>query len=195
MKRSIQISALLVVALAIILLAVVAQSAPAAPSYPPVKQTFEASGTQTRSAAQAQPLPPPRTLTPLANAPTLAPVPRAIAGNGWIVDDFTPPFPAMSHVIRNLWYTENGTQRTLVYAGALRDEPSLAANASHSVVIVQIENAVTGQPIRANTILAPTAAGALRIVNAVGARLVLQADNGATFYFDVSAEKFVATLN
>jgi hypothetical protein len=159
---------------------------------PPAKQTFEASIEQTRVAAGLTPQPPPGpSPVPVTLAP--APLARRPAGTGNIVTDFVPPFPAMSHVITSMWYAETGDTRLIVYAGALRDNPGAQTSASQGVVIVVIQTAQgTGLP-GGGTYPAPGKTGPLRIVDANGARLVLQSENGAALYFDVPTRQFVSS--
>jgi hypothetical protein len=171
---------------------VVRSAPPVAPGYPPVKQTYEASVEQTRITASNRPQPPPGA-SPIPRTPTPATIGRQPAGAGFIVDDFVPPFAAMSHVITSMWYQESATQRTVVYAGALRDNPGVSPQATQSVVIVEVQTLDGKNLPGGGTYLAPQKVGALKIVNAQGARLILQAETGATFYFDVAARQFVAS--
>jgi hypothetical protein len=168
----------------------------AQPPYPPAKQTFEAGATQTRAAALSMPTPPPGPRPPL----TLTAVPlgapaRRSAGAGWIVDDFSSPFPAMSHVITNMWYEETDGKRINVYAGALRDNPGISTEARQSVVVVLIQSIDGSILPGGGTYSAPAAAGPLDVADASKERLVLQAENGARFYFDVPTRAFVSSLN
>ncbi|MCL4396236.1 MAG: hypothetical protein M1482_15780, partial [Chloroflexi bacterium] len=94
-------------------LAALALSATPPGSMPPVKQTLQASAAQTRAAASSRPQPP-RGPTPVPQPASPAPIARRAAGAGYLVSDFSPPFPAMSHVITSMWYEESGGQRTIV---------------------------------------------------------------------------------
>jgi hypothetical protein len=176
------------------LFAIVVRSAPPtlATPYPPVKQTFEASVEQTRTAASNRPQPPAGP-TPIPMTPTPAPIARQPSGSGFIVTDFVSPFPAMSHVITSMWYEENASQRIIVYAGALRDEPGVTTAASQGVVIVQVETLDHTSLPGGGTFPTPTQVGTVRIISARDERLTLQSVNGATFYFDVSTRQFVAS--
>lgn len=171
---------------------VVRSAPPVAPGYPPVKQTYEAGVEQTRIAANNRPQPPPGP-TPVPITPTPATIGRQPAGAGFIVDDFTPPFPAMSHIITSMWYQESANQRIIVYAGALRDNPGVSSQATQSVVIVELQTLDGKNLPGGGTYLAPQKAGAMKIVNAQGTRLILQAETGAMFYFDVMTRQFVAS--
>lgn len=191
-------AALIAVLLLGALFALVARSAPLAqatpypPNYPPAKQTYEASVAQTRIAASNRPQPPPGP-TPIPITPTPAPIARQPSGSGFIVTDFVSPFPAMSHVITSLWYEENASQRIIVYAGALRDEPGVTTAASQGVVIVQVETLDHAPLPGGGTFVTPSKVGAVTIVIARGERLTLQSINGATFYFDVPTRQFVSS--
>jgi hypothetical protein len=168
----------------------------AQPPYPSAKQTFEAGSTRTRAAALSIPTPlagprPPPTVTAIApNA-----IARRPAGAGWILDDFSSPFPAMSHVITNMWYEETDGKRIDVYAGALRENPGISLEARQSVIIVIIENTDGSILPGGGTYRAPVAAGAIRITEAINDRLVLQSENGTKFYFDVPTRAFGSTSN
>lgn len=169
-----------------------AMSASPTGSYPPAKQTLEASAEQTRAAASSKPQPPPGpSPVPATSAPAL--IPRRPAGAGNIVTDFVPPFPAMSHVITSMWYEDTGATRIIVYAGALRDNPSVEASTSQGVVIVVVQTTEGAALPGGGTYLAPGKTGPLHIVDANGGRLVLQSDNGATLYFDVSTRQFASS--
>jgi hypothetical protein len=164
--------------------------------YPPVKQTFEAGATQTRAAALTAPTPrvgarPPMAITPV---PTAA-IPHQPAGAGWIVQDVAPPFPAMSHMITNMWYAEINGTRVLIYAGALRDNPGVSEEARQSVVIVVVQSLAGTVLPGGGTFRAPALAGPLHITDAVNERIILQSDSGAKFYFDVPTRAFVPSLN
>jgi hypothetical protein len=179
---------------AIIFAALVALVLSASPpnSYPPVKQTLEASIAQTRVAAQSKPPPPPGPSPVPATVTTVA-VPKRPAGAGNIVTDFVPPFPAMTHVITSMWYEDVGDQRVFVYAGALRDRPGEAFPASQGAVFVVVQTLDGAALPGGGTYLAPGKTGPLHIVGANGGRLVLESDGGARYYFDVSTRAFVAS--
>jgi hypothetical protein len=174
-----------------VVFAVVARSAPPT-NYPPAKQTYEAGVAQTQTAASNRPQPPTGP-TPIPMTPTSASIARQPAGAGFIVTDFVSPFPAMSHVITSIWYEEIGNQRTIVYAGALRDNPGVTTAASQGVVIVQVETLDHAQLPGGGTFSTPLQVGAVRIVSARGERLTLQTISGATFYFDVPTRQFVSS--
>lgn len=178
-----------VVLLAALAGAVVLGAPPA--GYPAAKATLEAGVQQTRIAASGRPQPP-RGPTPVPETVAAAPVARRPAGAGFVVTDFVPPFPPMSHVITSLWYEPSGNQNTLVYAGALRDDPGGSAGDSQGVVIVQIERPDHTLASSA-TYPTPTKSGAVRITGAQGERLVLQSENGPIFHFDVPSRQFVSS--
>ena len=193
-SRKIQIRFILATLIAAIIFAVLVALVLSAspPGYPPAKRTLEASVEQTRVAALKTPPPPPGP-SPVPVTITPAPIPRRPAGAGNIVTDFVPPFPAMSYVITSLWYEDVGNQRIFVYAGALRDNPGANALASQGVVIVVVQTLDGGAQPGGGTYRAPGNAGPLRIVDAIGERLVLQSDGGARYYFDIPTRQFVAS--
>jgi hypothetical protein len=182
--------AFLIAAIVFAVLVVLALSASPPGSYPPAKQTLEASVAQTRAAAQSQPQPPPGP-SPAPATVTTMPAPRQPAGAGNIVTDFVPPFPAMTHVITTMWYEDASGKRIFVYAGALRDSPGTNSPASQGVVIVVVQTPEGGALPGGGTYLAPGKTGPLRIIGASGERLALKSDSGATLYFDVSTRQFV----
>lgn len=184
--------AFLIAAIVFVALVVLVLSASPPGSYPPAKQTLEASIAQTRVAAQSKPQPPPGPSPVPANATTV-PAPRRPAGAGNIVTDFVPPFPAMTHVITSLWYEDVSGKRIFVYAGALRDNPGTNSPASQGAVIVVVQTLEGGALPGGGTYRAPGKTGPLHIVDANEGRLVLQSDGGATLYFDVSTRAFVAS--
>lgn len=105
------------------------------------------------------------------------------------------------YAIENDWIENrsNNTQRVFVYAGELiRPDGS---DTTQGVVIVQVAqiSLKNGQAViddLGNTeYLTPIQAGAVKIVGAVGERLILQSvTNGTTFYFDVPSRQYVASL-
>ena len=179
---------------AVVFAALITLAISAAPpgTEPPAKQTLEASIEQTRVAASVKPQPPPGP-SPIPATAAPAPVPRRPAGAGNIVTDFVPPFPAMSHVITSMWYADSGGTRVIVYAGALRDEPGVQASASQGIVIVVVQTIQGASSSGGGTYTAPGKTGPLRITDANGERLVLQSDNGATLYFDVTTRQFASS--
>jgi hypothetical protein len=195
-SRQIQIVQIVIAGLAaaliVAVLFVLSAQGSAPPGYPPAKQTLEASIEQTRVAASRKPQPPPGP-TPVPATSVPAPIERKPAGAGSIVTDFTPPFPAMSHVITSMWYEDEIDRRIIIYAGALRDSPGAESPASQGVVIVVVQMLEGAALSGGGTYPAPGKTGPLHIVGANGGRLVLESGNGAQFYFDASARQFVAS--
>lgn len=134
--------------------------------------------------------------TPLPGAtkpmPTLEPgktpyasIPQKPAGSGAIVEDGPPPFCGTCFVMTNMWYEIVSGKNIRVYAGALPDNPGVSSQpASQGMVIVWGEG---NYPT-------PIKVGPVRVVDARGERLILQSENGTTFYFDVPARRFVGSL-
>src|ERR1051325_2826224 len=98
------------------------------------------------------------------------------------------PFPAMGYTIRNgAWLETSGGKKIVVYTGALRDDPGVTFDASQGIVIILIGGSE-------ETYKTSTQDGPVRIIDAQGERLVLKADNGKLFYFDVPSRQFVDSL-
>ncbi len=136
--------------------------------------------------------PDPREPTPIRDlALRLTPHPTRIAnrplGAGILVESGMAPFSPLIYLVRNHWYEVVNGKTIVVYAGLLTDEPGVSSRGSQGIVIV--DNG--GQWARFPT---PTKAGAVRIVDAKGERLVLLSDSGVTFYFDVPVQRFVSSL-
>ena len=69
----------------------------------------------------------------------------------------------------------------MAYAGVTGSDPSQGA--------VMVTPVAAGQ--RGGRYLTPTKHGAVRVVDAVGEVLELEAEDGTTFYFDVPSRKFL----
>ena len=86
---------------------------------------------------------------------------------------------------RNAWFGYSDGVGVTIYAGALLNDPDQGA--------IHLFVWFPGRIIEAQ-LLTPTRNGGVRVVSEQNNRLTLVADDGATFYFDVPARRFVATL-
>lgn len=86
---------------------------------------------------------------------------------------------------QNAWGGFNDGYRYGLYAGALQSNPDQG-------VVALITNMPDGK--RIEQLLTPSQHGALHVVSEQNNRLTLLAADGETFYFDVPARRFVASL-
>ncbi len=173
-----------------------------------VKATQLAQVDQTETAARLTPHPKVLGPTPMLGTPK----PKPTAFPPLVESDMTPAGAGViaqtlvllnkgRYAIENDWIENrsNNTERVFVYAGELiRPDGS---DTTQGVVIVQVAqiSLKNGQAViddLGNTeYLTPIQAGAVKIIGAVGERLILQSvTNGTTFYFDVPSRQFVASL-
>ena len=115
--------------------------------------------------------------------------PHRGAGSGIIIESPQAPLPAASYVGRNEWLEELANWAIAVYAGG--EKPQQRGGAVTQGVVVVLKEAPNGAFIDGGTYRTPTEAGAVRITDAVGERLTLQAADGTTFYFDVATRQWV----
>jgi hypothetical protein len=126
-------------------------------------------------------------------APSAA-IPTKIAGAGGILlkPGNPPPKIAAFPVIRvvNEWSEGGPTAFTDVWAGYadVRDQQTGTHDFSQGLLVVS----ATGKPDEAYP--TPSKSGPIRIVDAVGETLELQAQDGTLFYFDVASRQFVSSL-
>ena len=82
--------------------------------------------------------------------------------------------------------------RVQVYAGGIKDNPSVSQDTSQGVLIVLIS--APGEDYRPETYRTPTKAGPLCILEAQGGRLKLALPDTTATFFDVPARQFVASF-
>jgi hypothetical protein len=87
--------------------------------------------------------------------------------------------------VTNAWIAQLGDEDIVVYGGSRRDE------STEGLVIVLQKNRRTGAATGPDTYDTPAKAGEVEIVDAVGERLTLQANDGTLFYFDVLTRQWV----
>ena len=98
-------------------------------------------------------------------------------------------FHAFEAKIENHWKGIVNGEQVIVFAGALVKDPS------QGFIAVRSRSRRSGQP-SGGFFLSPTKAGALRIVDAKGSRLVIhQANDTKLLYFDVPALTYVNSLD
>lgn len=144
-------------------------------------------GRATRQASyNVTPVPPnPHAPTPteFSAAPTAPlPFPHRAAGDGTIVENGQAPISSSIFRFQNYWYSESAGLTTTVYAGSEGQDPE------QGVVLVMVMPAADSQAMAA--VRTPTKAGAVRITDATGQILILQAANGQNFRFDVASRAF-----
>jgi len=157
------------------------------------KRAFLEQDYQSCVAAQQSPLPPPNSKSvPTSEPPVPANIARRAAGAGTIVENGLAPLPAMAYVIVNSWYQETGNKRTIVYAGARRDDPGASTGAAQGIVVVMVETLDHhALPQAGGEYPTPTQVGAVSIVDGNGMQLTLAAEDGTAFFFDVASGKFI----
>ena len=119
-------------------------------------------------------------------------------GGGELTDEGSTGF-GMGYKLLNSWLRIDQGNAVIVYAGTRRAGPA-AQDYSQGVVIVQEyrdfpcrdnHGWTTGSP---TDYLTPGRNGEVRIIDAVGETLKLQAEDGTLFYFDVATRQYVANF-
>lgn len=151
---------------------------------------------------------PPPAVTPTPGPTAFRPWPRRTpAGAGAIItgsllysfDVYFAMMSRFSYHHENAWYTdsEGGRVRTVAYAGAVKEpggRTTMQGEVLVRVIRVAPQQLFNYEVVQSDVVLTPVQVGAVRIVDAVGERLILQAKDGTTFYFDVPARRFVSSL-
>ncbi|MCA1833294.1 MAG: hypothetical protein ABR548_00610 [Actinomycetota bacterium] len=97
-----------------------------------------------------------------------------------IIDDGQAPLPGTEYVIENQWQDVVAGEHVNVYAG-------LSLRASRGVLVVDTTAVDYSDSITPGGIyLAPEGTGSLRIIEAVGSKLIVLSASGAQFAFDVA---------
>jgi hypothetical protein len=132
--------------------------------------------------------------TAFASIPGSTPV-----GHGAIAQ-IAPPFSTNGYHIQNAWYTDlnGGRQRVIVYAGSLAG-PGGTTTEQGVVIVVKWEIKVKDgrtivQMVEMTPYLTLEQNGSVRIVDAVGERVILANAVGNRFYFDIPERQFAASL-
>jgi hypothetical protein len=137
--------------------------------------------------------------SPVPPPTAFAPSPDGIpAGTGTLVNaKAMPAFYLHDFVDENIWYkdTEGGTLRTTVYSGFMLAPGGFPT--AQGVVVVQVMKMDSHGDVKEvyyRLFPTPTQSGSVHITGAVGERLILQATDGTTFYFDVPLRQYVLSL-
>jgi len=173
------------------------------------KETVLAQINQTDTAARLTPQA--KVLKPTPILPTEAAIPTAFApivgsdrvvssaGAGYIV--IVPSISSKKYSIFSQWYedTNSGKRRIFVEVGAIKGPDGSLT--TQGIVIVEVwqisvkNNVVTTDFVEHTEYPTPIQAGPVKVVDAVGERLILQSTTtGNTSYFDVPARRFVPSL-
>ena len=138
--------------------------------------------------------PPPRGYDPVASFTPDIPLtpwptePIYPAGSGYIYEDGWNVHFASLMVTANNWHMTVGNQTTIVYAG----REGVRGNREQGVVLVAAQDPITYEITSGPDLYeTPVQAGIVRIIDAVGDRLTLRAENGTLFYFDVTSRQWV----
>lgn len=166
--------------------------------YPPEKQTLEAEERQTYEALALTPFPtgtiwyfPIVTETPIPNeTPITFPVTPAGDGNIIYRGADTAIGRILGITVVNRWYEEASGRIFNVLAGArMLDETQ-----GMVFVVESLPEPDDTELSDGGSYYTPIKVGPVRVVDAQGERLILQAEDGTTFYFDVRGQTFVSSL-
>ncbi len=128
--------------------------------------------------------------------PCLAPadIPHRAAGNGTVLEEGSSIFPG-HYLIENQWWETVGGQCIHVFAGARRGDGANDLPKPWQGMVFVLLSALDGTRLPGGgTYETPSKVGSVKIVAAQGQRLVLKADDGTTFYFDLPTRQFVPSL-
>jgi hypothetical protein len=148
-----------------------------ATTLPAAKRAYLDADARDRQAALQQP-PAPKTYAP----PERPTEPAWVRG---IIDSGQAPFPSSVYSFTNQWQDVVNGEHANVYAGSLRSDRSQGIVALEFTAID-----ITGPATQGGVYATPTRSGALRIVAASAGRLIVLAENGARFAFDLSTRSF-----
>ncbi len=99
------------------------------------------------------------------------------------------------YLIENQWWETIGSHSIRVYAGAKRgDGVNDLPKPWQGIVFVVVVGPDSTRLPGGGTYETPKKVGAVKIVDAQGQRLVLKAEDGTLFYFDVPTRQFVSSL-
>jgi len=114
--------------------------------------------------------------------------PHRAAGAGTIVEDGQAPATPRTFMGQNHWYERLPDRIISVYAGS---EGSGGDRTQGLLMVIVRAPDETRSLERGQLYSTPIKAGPVRITDAVGERLTLQADDGTHFYFDVATRQWV----
>ena len=120
--------------------------------------------------------------------------PRREAGNGIIFEDSFSPFSA-AYVIENCWMGFVNGRKTLVYAGAQRNDPNMGGKRLDEPwpgLLVVWKFATNDEPEQGMRFWTPSRAGAIRIISTEKNVLLLSSSQGILFAFDLDTFQFLS---
>ncbi len=161
------------------------------PTLPPEKQAIADREEKLRLDALAAPIPPAFAKgPPPTRQPPSSPLPdnilRIPAGAGTIVEEGLAPFPSSAYLFQNSWHEAQGDQTIIVYAGVE------AHDRSQGLAVVLVDLDYKPVPGAGGFYLTPSKSGSVRIVDAQGLLLPLDAKDGTRFLFDVASRQFLS---
>lgn len=133
-----------------------------------------------------------RTLEPTRSDDT----PRRKAGIGTIVEYRSSRVPS-HYISENFWYAEIGGKLIVVSPVARRADidGTELPRPWQAEVWVRISTPDESKDFEGGIFPIPVKSGRIKVVDARGQRLVMQAENGMVFYFDVPTRQFVTSLD
>lgn len=146
---------------------------------PPAKQALLDASAEMREAALRAPAP---VKDPDALAPPRLPEPPWPTG---IIESGQAPYPGSLYRFSNQWHEVVGGEHAIVYAGALREDPSQGIVA---VAFTALD--VTSPAAEGGVYETPVRAGAVRIVAATPDGLALEAADGTLLTFSLGSRTF-----
>jgi hypothetical protein len=149
------------------------------PPFPAEKQALLDASAQARDAALKAPRPP---KDPLTAPPVRLPEPAWATG---IIDSGQAPFPGSVYSFENQWHEIVGGEHANVYAGALRQDRAQGVLALEFTALD-----ITGDATTGGIYPTPLKAGPIRIVAAAAGRVMLLAEDGTQFAFDLATRRF-----
>lgn len=166
-----------------------------------IVQTEAARPTPAASVQVTRLKPTPAGLTNTTPEPTaFAFIPGSTPVGHGAVAQIAPPFSTSAYHIQNAWYMnlKDGRQRVVVYAGSLAAPGGTATEQGVVIVVkwgIKVKDGRTiVQMVEMTPYVTQGQNGSVRIVDAVGERIVLANTVGNQFYFDVPARQFAVSL-
>lgn len=105
------------------------------------------------------------------------------AGDGYIVDStYLSPRSQREFMLKNYWFEKKGREQITVYAGydgVEQDQGTIYVSRPGAYRLERFDT--------------PTRAGAVTIIDAIGEVLILESENGSTFYFNIPGLRYVQT--
>lgn len=140
--------------------------------------------------------PGPKNSPPPTPPPYIAPayIPHRALGNGTVLEEGNSMFPG-HYLIENQWWETVGDQWIRVYAGAQRGDGLNDLPKPWQGILFVSPATLDGTFLPGGGMYkTPKKVGSVKIVDGQGERLVLKAEDGTLFYFDVPTRQFVSGL-